>query len=95
MSYEAEQGGPPGPERRQRTDVRAIFNDAVVLVAPFFHAAGGVPMDYWAARALREAYPELDTQGFQILMAAVSRVFHNRAGMSGCEAFSGTTERIW
>lgn len=73
MSYDANKGDPPGPERRQRPDVREIFDHAVTLVAPYYRAAIDVPMEHWAARALREAHPELDAQGFQILMAAVSR----------------------
>lgn len=73
MSYDADKGGPPGPERRQRPDVREIFDHAVALLAPYYRAAVDVPMEHWAARALREAHPELDAQGFQILMAAVGR----------------------
>lgn len=73
MNQDTAKVAPPGPERRQRFDLRAIFADAVALVAPYYQTAG-VPMEYWAARALREAYPDLDAQGFQMLLAAVSRV---------------------
>lgn len=70
-------------ERRRRADLREIFEDVVALITPFFREGGSASPDFWAAHAVRESYPGLDTQGFQILMAAANCVARARASSSG------------
>lgn len=60
-------------ERRQRLDLREIFDDVKALVDPFYRT-GGASLEYWAAQAVREAYPSLDAQGLQIVVRAALRV---------------------
>jgi hypothetical protein len=67
----------PGAERRKRVDLRDIFDDVLVRVAPFIQA-NGASLEYWAAHAVREAYPDLDEQGLQIIVAAAIRVCRER-----------------
>jgi hypothetical protein len=64
------------PERRKQLNLRDIFDDVVRLVEPYFqHATGlnGHPTDYWAAKAIRDAYVDLSSQEVQILTAAAAR----------------------
>jgi len=56
-------------ERRQRQDLRAIFDAVVALVDPFVQG-GSVSLDYWAYRTVRDAYPEVDEQGLRIVLDA-------------------------
>jgi hypothetical protein len=65
-------GSTPQTERRQRQDLRNIFDGVQVLVAPFCQP--GNAMEYWAYHAVREAYPDLDEQGLQIVVGAALRV---------------------
>jgi hypothetical protein len=66
-------GAKPTMERRQRLDLREIFEDVRARVEPFCHT-GGASMEYWATQAVREAYPSLDGQGLQIVVRAALRV---------------------
>lgn len=64
------------PERRKQLNLRDIFDDVVRLVEPYFqHGTGlnGRSTDYWAAKAIREAYSDLSGQEVQILTAAAAR----------------------
>lgn len=68
--------GTPQPERRKQTNLREIFHDVVRLVEPFCqHGVGlnGQPTEFWAARAIRDAYSELSSQDVQTLTAAAAR----------------------
>lgn len=64
---------PAAPERRERLDLRDIFEDVRARVAPFCQT-GGVSLEYWATQAVREAYPSLDDQGLLIVVRAALRV---------------------
>lgn len=77
MSTTNEDTSKPVMERRERPDLRNIFEAVVVLVTPFY-PPGGEAHDYWAAQAVREAYPELDKQGLQIVLSAAVRVCRTR-----------------
>lgn len=71
-------GLPGGEERRSNPHIRAIFESACQLTAPFFDPAqgwGGQSLTMYARQALREAYPELTQQDTALLFAAVQR-FH-------------------
>ena len=72
MNDKHEESGAPQTERRARQDLRAIFDGVQALVAPFCQK--GTSMEYWAYHAVREAYPDLDEQGLQIVVRAALRV---------------------
>jgi hypothetical protein len=64
------------PERRKHVNLREIFDDVVRLVEPYFqHGTGlnGRPTDFWAAKAIRDAYADLNGQEVQILTSAAAR----------------------
>jgi hypothetical protein len=73
MSVSDNENGKPSDERRQRLDLRDIFDDVRARVEPFCQT-GGASLEYWATQAIREAYPSLDEQGLQIVMRAALRV---------------------
>ncbi|MEW5768888.1 MAG: hypothetical protein AB1831_00850 [Pseudomonadota bacterium] len=72
----------PAQERRQRPDLRAIFDEVLNLVAPFIQHDGD-SHEYWAGRAVRDAYPDLDDQGLQIVLVAAIRVCRQRQADAG------------
>lgn len=50
MSSYLDEHGQPRPERRQKTGLRAVFDDAYRMVEPFFDPAtgwGGIPWSTW------------------------------------------------
>lgn len=64
-------------DRRGDAELRRLFPDIVRCVAPFFgpQAAGlGGSLDYWAARAIRDRYPQLDAHEVRTLLNAAIRV---------------------
>ena len=68
-------------ERRANPHLRAHFDSACKLTAPFFDPTqgwGGQSLTMYARQALREAYPELTQQDTALLFAAVQR-FHRGA----------------
>ncbi len=67
-------------ERRQRLDLRDIFDDVRDRVAPFCQS-GNASLEYWAAQAIREAYPDLDEQGLRIVVRAALRVCKSGAAI--------------
>ena len=73
MNDQSEEQVKPAAERRQRLDLRDIFDDVRARVAPFCQT-GGVSLEYWATQAIREAYPNLDEQGLQIVVRSALRV---------------------
>lgn len=71
-----------GPERRTRPDLRQIFEDVVAKAAPFFRKRDGLnggATEYWAARVIHEAHPELSHNDIKILINAASRYFQEQA----------------
>lgn len=71
---------PGGEDRRSNPHIRAIFESACTLTAPFFDPAqgwGGQSLTMYARQALREAYPELTQQDTALLFAAVQRHHRN------------------
>jgi len=75
-------GGKPLVERRKRPDLRGLFDDVRARVEPFCQT-GGVSMEYWAFKAIRDAYPDLDDQGLQIVVRAALRVCQENAAAGG------------
>lgn len=74
--------GPDQPvERRKRVDLRKIFGEVVEKVAPFFdkrERLNGGNTEYWAARVIHEAHPELSHHDIKVLINAASRYFLER-----------------
>ncbi len=76
MNTPAEATDVPQPERRKHVNLREIFDDVVRLVEPYFqHGSGlnGHPTEFWAAKAIRDAYADLNSQEVQILTSAAAR----------------------
>lgn len=73
MDDNCEAGARRATERRQRLDLREIFDDVKARVEPFCRN-GSASLEYWATQAVREAYPSLDEQGLQIVVGAALRV---------------------
>lgn len=70
------ENGSSQPERRKQINLREIFDDVVRLVEPFFQPGSGLngqPTEFWASRAIHEAYSGLSSQEVQTLTAAAAR----------------------
>jgi hypothetical protein len=70
------------PERRQRTQLRDVFDAVVHLVQPFFQPGTGLNgqhPDFWVSRAIRDAYPELSSQDVQVLASAAARYWRENS----------------
>ncbi len=64
-------------ERRTNAQLRKIFPDVVSCIAPFYGpeaVAMGGSLDYWAARAIQDRFPELDALEVRTLLNAAARV---------------------
>lgn len=82
MDSKDEAAGALPEERRKRQDLRAIFDDVLARVEPFYRSGGG-SLEYWATQAVRDAYPDLDAQGLRIIVGAALRVCRARAAAGG------------
>ena len=70
-------------ERRKSSNLRAIFETACQITAPFFDPVqgwGNASLTMYARQTLRETYPDLTQQETAILFSAVER-FH-KAGQN-------------
>jgi hypothetical protein len=68
-------------ERRVDLRLRAIFDTALPLIAPFFdpkNSWGGHSLEHFAFRVLRENYPELSSDEIYIFVSAARRVYAAR-----------------
>jgi hypothetical protein len=66
------------PDRRSNDRLRAIFDQACVIVGPFF-ATGStwgadLPLDHLAYHALRDAFPDLSPEETRQIISACQRV---------------------
>lgn len=78
MSSYLDEHGQPRPERRQKTGLRAVFDDAYRMVEPFFDPAtgwGGNSLEHLAFRVLRENFPQLAVDEVRVVIAAAHRVY--------------------
>lgn len=69
------------PERRKRNDLRQLFDDVVRQVEPFFREEArlnGSRTDFWVARAIHEAYPQLNNEEAQVLAKAAIRYYQEK-----------------
>jgi hypothetical protein len=65
-------------ERRKQDHLRIIFDDVVRVVKPFFQSGSGLngrPTDYWAAKAIRDAYSNISDHDVRILISASARYY--------------------
>lgn len=73
--------GTPAPERRQNLKLRAVFDEVYDHIAPFLDPAqtwGGMSLQHFAFRTIRERHPDLSpAEAHQLVVAAV-RVFRAR-----------------
>ncbi len=72
----------PVQERRKRPDLRAVFETLIPRLEPFFsknEGLNGGTTDYWAARVIHDAHPDLTHQDAKILADAAARYFRERA----------------
>lgn len=75
----------PPAERRQNLKLRALFEEAYAHIAPFLDTAqtwGGLSLQHFAFRTIREAYPELTPAEVHQLVVASVRVHGERAAAS-------------
>jgi hypothetical protein len=71
----------PVQERRKRPDLRTIFEEIIHRVEPFFRKADGLnggTTEYWAARVIHEAHPDLTHHDVKVLIDAASRYYRGR-----------------
>ncbi len=69
--------GAVAPERRQYSRIRAIFEEAGTLIAPFFAKEnhwGNATLDHLAYRLVRDRYPELSFEEVHVLVVACRQV---------------------
>lgn len=75
-----------GEERRSNPELRAIFEQAYVLIEPFLdpsHSWGGSAMEILALRSLRDHFPSLSASEAHILVVASVRVWRERRDTAG------------
>jgi hypothetical protein len=68
---------PPPAERRKNPQLRLIFEEAYVVIEPFFDW-GGQPLEYLAFQRLCENFPRLSHEDIHTLIAAARRVYGER-----------------
>ena len=65
-------------ERRKRIDLRDIFEGILRKVEPFFSKSDGLnggTTEYWAARVIHEAHPDLTDHDVKVLINAAARYY--------------------
>ena len=68
-------------ERRNERGVRACFEEACALVAPFFDPAGqwsNAPLNHLAMRVLRERFGHLSSSELMIMLGGIKKLHENR-----------------
>ena len=79
----AEVPAPQIPDRRVHQRLRTVFDAAFELVEPFFDTGkswGGVTLEHFAFRVLRENYPDLSANEVYVFITAARRIYaENRA----------------
>lgn len=70
-------------DRRRYHRVREIFDEAYVLIAPFFakeNRWANSTLDHLAYRVVRDHYPELSAAEVHVLVVAAQRVYGASSG---------------
>lgn len=68
-------------ERRKHLRVRGVFDEAIMLIEPFFAPEnhwGSNSLDHLAYRTLRNHYPDMSADEVHVLVVAARRVFASR-----------------
>ncbi len=68
-------------ERRKRPDLRDIFEEIIRKVEPFFQKDTGInggTTEYWAARVIHDAHPDLTNHDVKVLIDAAARFYRER-----------------
>ena len=81
MDRYMDEKGREQPERRRHPNLRALFDDVVRRVEPFFQQGGelnGVRTDFWMAHSIGDAYPDLSNEEVHVLAKAVMRYYQER-----------------
>jgi len=68
-------------ERRQKLQLREVFDGAYALVEPFFDPAntwGGQTLEHLAFRVMRDHYPQVSSEEIHIFIVAARRVYDER-----------------
>ena len=81
MSEQAEQTTRVTRERRQNLPLRSAFDDAFVMIEPFFDPEqgwAGQSLEHLAYRIVRENFPELTADEVHALVVVAHRVYGER-----------------
>lgn len=81
MEQLMDEKGAERPERRKHANLRALFDDVVRRVEPFFKEGGGLNgsrTDFWMVRTISDAYPELSNEEAHVLANAATRYYLER-----------------
>lgn len=81
MSEQREHADLPALERRQNLPLRMAFDDAFVMIEPFFDPQqgwGGQSLEHLAYRIVRENFPDLSGEEVHALVVAAHRVYIER-----------------
>jgi hypothetical protein len=76
-----DENGKEQPERRKHINLRPLFDDVARRVEPFFQQSGelnGIRADFWIARTIADAYPDLSNEDVNVLAKAVTRYHQER-----------------
>jgi hypothetical protein len=68
-------------ERRKRPDLRNVFEEIIRKVEPFFQKSTGLnggTTEYWAARVIHDAHPDLTHHDVKVLINAAARYYQER-----------------
>ncbi len=66
------------PDRRQNLPLRDLFDQAYVMVEPFFDPNagwGGHSLEHLAFRVLRENFPQLSSEDVHAIVVAAHRLY--------------------
>jgi hypothetical protein len=81
MSEQREHMDVAARERRQNQRLRTAFDDAFVMIEPFFDPEqgwGGQSLEHLAYRIVRENFPDLSGEEVHALVVAAHRVYIER-----------------
>lgn len=69
------------PDRRNDLRLRDMFDNAYVLIEPFFDPAnswGGQTLEFLAFRVMRENYPQVSREEVYAFISAAKRIYGER-----------------
>ena len=81
MSEQREQTVGQLPDRRQDLRLRSVFDEAFVMIEPFFdpdHGWGGMSLEHLAYRIVRENFPQLSAEEVHLVVVIAHRVYIER-----------------